>query len=432
MSCSPSARRHVVAGLLLSMAATVAVVVTSADEPAATRARAAAPTAVAPPSPSPSVLSAIEAPRGWAVAAEADHAGHDDHLGRHTAAGLACDRLADGAPLCTHGDSHGVRDHGRSERIAASTGGRTGTTGAIGCYGDGQDGARVRLVYAKAEGSPDRFEQSLPSFTGWAKGASGQLDASAKATGGRRHVRYATTPGSGCQLVVQRVTLPTKAFSTYKAMVQALVDRGLDQSDSKYLVWTDADVYCGLGTLALDDRPGTENDNNGAITGYARIDRDCWGQAETHELLHMLGGVQPGAPNATEGFHCSDGSDVMCYDDRTKGSTQRRVCPDGQLVLDCGHDDYFSTAAPAGSYLQTHWNTARSRFLAPLLTDAPPARSASSPTPPSPARSPSSSPRPLVPALDLPELPDLIPNTAVTAPAPPGRPIGVVLPRGGP
>jgi hypothetical protein len=129
----------------------------------------------------------------------------------------------------------------------------------------------------------------------------------------------------------------------------------------------------------------------------ARIDEGCWGEydvrgsTEAHELTHTLGAVLGGAPHATNYGHCWDTYDVMCYDDGP-GTELKVVCPRAhQQLLDCGHDDYFSTAPPAGSWLLTHWNVANSGFLADGSGNPPPV--APPPPPPPP-------PRPLPPAAD--------------------------------
>jgi hypothetical protein len=72
-------------------------------------------------------------------------------------------------------------------------------------------------------------------------------------------------------------------------------------------------------------------------------------------------------PHHSAARHCTDEADVMCYDDDASGPvTMTTVCPpEHEVLLDCGHDDYFSTDPPAGSYLAGHWNTAGSSFLAP-------------------------------------------------------------------
>jgi hypothetical protein len=354
-------------------------------------------------------------------------------LREQRAAGLDCELSSKDVPLCVHGEDHEpVSRH----TAAGTSAGTTASGGQIGCYGTGNDGPRIRAVYARPQSSVDRYASSIGSIRSWAAGVSRQFDTSAVRTGGRRHVRFATTAGAGCAVTVLNVVLPDSAFRTFRSTIDALEARGLDAPFSKYLVWADTSGYCGMATTYADDSPGLDNLNNGNLPSYARVDRSCWGKVEAHELVHMLGGVQQSARNSTGGFHCNDGFDVMCYDDGTARSTQRSVCgKDGAVLLDCRNDDYFSTAAPARTYLQTHWNTARSSFLAPTLSDPAPAAS-SSPAPrtdPSPSASPSPSPSPsgaIVPATTLPAVADLLPPLPTplpAAPVPAAQPVVAVL-----
>jgi hypothetical protein len=60
----------------------------------------------------------------------------------------------------------------------------------------------------------------------------------------------------------------------------------------------------------------------------------------------------------------------MCYEDGPGTHLRLNVCPfSHQQLLDCGHDDYFSTSPAAGTFLATHWNTANNRFLEGAVTD---------------------------------------------------------------
>lgn len=353
--------------------------------------------------------------------------------------GLECTLTRASLPACTHG---GDPELHRLPSLVTAEGGPSGsTTGSgIGCYGNGRDGHRVQAVYARAEGSADRYSTVLPDLRRYAAGTDAAFDRAARTTNGRRHVRFATTPS--CELDVIRTLLPASAFRSMGSLVDALQVKGFQQSSRSYLVWADVSVLCGIATMYVDDSPGLDNINNGSMPSYARVDRPCWGKAEVHELVHALGGVQPSAPNSTGGYHCSDGADVMCYDDKTARSTQRSVCPASSTqVLDCRHDDYFSTAAPRGSYLQTRWNVARSSFLTaswdapapspsaspgPMDNGATPADTGPAPAPSphasptassSPSPSPTTSPSPSAGGgLGLPPLPPLPPLPTVSVP----------------
>ena len=253
--------------------------------------------------------------------------------------------------------------------------------GSILCIDDGTSGRRVQAIYAVASDKADRFASIAPLIPQWATTVDGVFNASAAQTGGVRHVRWVTNPD--CSLSVTKVVLSPSGDDSLSDTEDELYAKGFNRADRKYLVWTDANVYCGIAGIYADDRPGQENHNNGVAWAsplVGRVDSGCWGRSnsvEAHELVHMLGGVQRSAPNATSGFHCSDEYDRMCYMDEPS-TILSYVCPSTQeKLLDCNNDDYFSTAPPTGSYLATRWNTANSAFLtaasAPAADMTPPA-----------------------------------------------------------
>jgi hypothetical protein len=252
------------------------------------------------------------------------------------------------------------------------------------CLGDGTSGFRVQAVYAFPADQPTRYAQVRPLIKGWAHANVDEVvQASAVETGESRRVRFVTD--ASCQVVVDEVQLSAAGDDSLANTVSELRTLGYDRSDRKYLVWVDAPPpapYCGIAQMYQDDTSVVDNHNNGhpAVPGMiARIDPPCWGletfPVEAHELMHTLGAVQPSSPHATAGGHCWDEYDLMCHDDDGDGPvTVSVICPDGRSDrrFDCGHDDYFHTDPPAGSYLDTHWNAAASRFLEDL-GPAPPA-----------------------------------------------------------
>lgn len=301
--------------------------------------------------------------------------------------GLTCAPLLAGAPeLCSHG-----ADPKAELSDSGSGSSHPPAGGTIGCDGNGHDGPRVIAYYAYVQGSPNRFSTYAGSIQQWAAAVDNEVNESAAETGGTRHVRWVTDNGSpGCHLLVGQIAVSPTAAQSMSNFIKALADAGLDQPNRKYLVWMDDNVICGQATVYVDSKPTQDNDNNGAYPSYARVDRSCWDYGEGHELMHMLGGVQPDAPHATKAAHCTDGADIMCYDDGT-GAKQQVVCSSAhQWRFDCRHDDYFSTDPAAGSWLAAHWNTANSAFLA----GAPPAPRPAPQPAPAPAPAPSSSPSP--------------------------------------
>ena len=238
------------------------------------------------------------------------------------------------------------------------------------CAGDGEAGKRVQVLYVYETGTASRYSQYLASFRAWAAGvdaiyAASAADTAAPARAVRDHPRLRGGGGRG-RGAGRRVGHLQR--HSHRAAHARLRPRR-----PEYLIFADANVYCGIATFTADDRPGPANRGNSG-PGYGRADAGCWNPAvAAHELAHTLGAVQNGAPNSSGNGHCVDGYDVMCYQSRqanADGSAQlaavsRTRCPNRMAVqrLDCGHDDYFHTNPEPGSYLATHWNVADSQFL---------------------------------------------------------------------
>jgi hypothetical protein len=291
------------------------------------------------------------------------------------------DSVSNGRVRCTHGPDpapDGVDVRARKEfgngAGAAPQAAVAAAQAGIPCYGTGSDGYRVQLVYVRLKGSVDRSATLFPNFVTWTATTNAVFRDSAVQTGGVRNVRFVTD--ASCNLVIAKAEVTSTAMGNFSTYVSELKALGFNRADRKYMTWADANTYCGIGEIYIDDKPATapglstSNYNNGhpQVNGaIGRTDNGCWGLSqpvEAHELVHNLGGVQRTAPHATTNFHCTDESDRMCYVD-AGGVVMTQVCATGnERMLDCNHDDYFSTAPVGGSYLATHWNVANSAFLA--------------------------------------------------------------------
>jgi len=297
----------------------------------------------------------------------------------------------------------------------------TGPGGVI-CDGDGVAGKRVQVLYVYEAGQASRYSQYVASFRTWAAGVDAIYDASAKDTGGTRHLRFVTMPD--CQIDVAEVQVPGGALATFNANITALKNLGYKRTDRKYLIFADAKVYCGIGTFTSDGSTGSGNRNNRGPS-YGRSDSGCWtASVAAHELAHNLGAVLNSSPNSSKAGHCTDDYDVMCYKD-APGTVVRVVCPDRakDRRLDCNHDDYYNTNPSPGSFLATHWNVADSDFLIGKSGGTPPPAPAPAPVPPP---SPTATPVPTATAAPAPTATNPPPPTGTPSPppAPPAPPAG--------
>ena len=258
----------------------------------------------------------------------------------------------------------------------------TDGSGVIVCDGDGTSGKRVQVLYVRTSDVTSRFAQLRDTLEQDALYADSQVNASAAQTGGARHFRFVTDSDGhgGCTLDIKEVVVaPPASGSTFSFgdSVNKVKAAGYASKTRKYLMMTDADVVCGVGSMYSDDKTGTTNVSDYYAAEYARVDAGCWHYAEAHELIHNLGGVQDSAPHSSKGGHCYDEYDVMCYSDggsyflgadgvsgTADDGALTYTCANSQSqLLDCNKDDYFTTAPIAGSYLATHWNTATSSYL---------------------------------------------------------------------
>lgn len=268
----------------------------------------------------------------------------------------------------------GTQAYAAAEDLGVPSSAAGDATGpAVTCDGDGASGYRVQAMYVVEADKPNRFAGLRPSFKLWAAGVDDVVNRSAALTGGVRNLRYVTEtgPGGTCEAKVLNVTVPAGSMSSFGATINAVAALGYSDPARKYLMWTDASSLCGIAQLYLSDDASQRNANNGSHPQYARVDSGCWGlgnltgqhSVEAHEIVHTLGAVSQSARHSTPSGHCWDESDTMCYAD-AGSHAMVQVCPaEREYLLDCGSDDYFSTFPDPGSYLQTHWNAASSRFL---------------------------------------------------------------------
>lgn len=266
--------------------------------------------------------------------------------------------------MCSHGPDPKV-----AESVISPLGGTQSATGPTAlatppCDGDGVTGNRVQPIYLTANGFSNTYAASLATIKTAVDYVDTVVERSAAQTGGTRRVRW--VQGVDCEVDVLNLTL--SGNHDFDSAIAALKGLGYNRPDRIYLIFAEWDdqPYCGIGEFWGDPTPTSNNASNYG-NQFALTQKSCWtGRTPTHELFHTLGAVANWAPNSTQAGHCVDGtysgSDVMCYAENGKTATD--VCSAAlPLQLDCNHNDYFYAEEPDGSDLDTHWNTARNKFL---------------------------------------------------------------------
>ena len=268
------------------------------------------------------------------------------------------------------------------------------------CYGDGQSGPRVQLIYGYPAGRPGTPQAVLKIQREIVPRMQAVIVAASQ--GKDLGIRFAFN--AGCNgLSVPTLAFPSSVIATKDAdtqmnkIVSFLQSQGFDAPDRKYQViwdWWNSGPICGLGELADGDTPRPVSVQDGAPVrnpvvnpqysavwkaAFSPKGPNCWeldqskAGGEVHELFHTLGAVQTSAPNSDGGGHCTDTPSVMCP---VRGRATRPACAKVAVqVLDCGNDDYWNPNPATGSYLATHANIATSRYFGPQPEDRLPALS---------------------------------------------------------
>ena len=214
---------------------------------------------------------------------------------------------------------------------------------------------QLRIVYAALPGTTEPA-RDLRTIRGAVRRMNGIVRAAGRRySNGRERIDLRVACTGSKRIAVTRIG--ASGSLDFNGIVSLLRILSLAQVNTKFLIFYGdrAPTGCGIGQIWPDDRAVASNAHNNASPMYALVWRRCWdGTAPLHELSHMLGAVQLSAPHTTGKWHCSDGLDVMCYDDLGITATQRGVCSAWQY--DCRHNDYFDPT-PKG-YLASHWNVA--------------------------------------------------------------------------
>jgi hypothetical protein len=260
-------------------------------------------------------------------------------------------RLADGTTMTSHGpDSYRVGAGGMGTASAPARQPKC-VSGGAGYY--------IVPIYARAIDDDDNFSSKVSSLRTTLKVADGIVAKAAAAGGVSTDLRMLCSNGV---IDVQNVTLPTPSSrADFSSITSDLRNLGYNSIELKYWVFYDDSTSCrcvGMAATVDDDSLSIENANNGNSAGamFAVTFATINASTMLHELAHTMGAVQLSAPHTTGAGHCTDGRDVLCYNDGGRYGRRYSTSRCSTEVFDCGKDDYFNARPSSGSYLARHWN----------------------------------------------------------------------------
>jgi hypothetical protein len=237
---------------------------------------------------------------------------------------------------------------------------------------DTTTGAQVHAIWAVPADSPDTFStgagklaDDLTSLSTWWVGQD--------PTRTPRIDTAAFAAGSCADLSFVRLAEPASAFAgannAYALVVQELETVGFANLFKKYIVYYDGPTVetdvCGTGAGDFSSGPSF------AIVWLQACPDVPSDAIEAHELLHALGALPAGAPNACTaannpvgavadaGHPCDSNKDVL-YPEATPG------VPLSQLVLDFNHDDYYAHSGAWDDIQDSDWLHLLAAPLVPL------------------------------------------------------------------
>jgi hypothetical protein len=237
---------------------------------------------------------------------------------------------------------------------------------------DATTGAQIHAIWAIPADSPDTFAtgagklaDDLTSLSTWWVGQDPTRTP---------RIDNATFPTGSCaDLSFVKLAEPASAFTgannAFSSIVLELETGGFANLFKKYIVYYDGPTVetdvCGTGAGDFSSGPSF------AIVwlqGCPDVPSD---EIEAHELLHAMGALPAGAPNACTaannpvgafadaGHPCDSSTDVL-YPEATPGVQL------SQLVLDYNHDDYYGHSGAWNDLQDSDWLHVLAAPIVPL------------------------------------------------------------------